>query len=95
MKLITFLFIFAFILNGISSESLRAKVTENSKNKRVCTGNPDAEACVACRFIWENIGEAIGNESRNSVIAAEAFQYFCKISPDVFFNPVQIETNKV
>lgn len=39
-------------------------------------------------MIWENIEEALGDDSRNSILAAEAFQYFCKISPDIFFNPV-------
>lgn len=29
--------------------------------------------CVACRFIWENIEEALGNSQRNSILAAEAF----------------------
>lgn len=46
------------------------------------------KACVACKMVWENIEEALGEDSRNSILAAEAFQYFCKIAPDVFFTPV-------
>ncbi len=29
--------------------------------------------CVACRFIWENIEEALGGQSVNPILAAEAF----------------------
>jgi len=29
--------------------------------------------CVACRFIWENIEESLGNDGRNSILSAESF----------------------
>lgn len=46
---------------------------------------------MACRFIWENIEESIGDEkSRIGLLAAEAFQHFCKRSPDIFFNPCNL-----
>jgi hypothetical protein len=44
-------------------------------------------SCVACRFIWENIEEALGTSQRNAILAAEAYQYYCKISPDIFYQP--------
>lgn len=47
----------------------------------------DKKYCVACRFIWENIEESFG-ESKNAILAAESFQYYCKISPDIFYDPV-------
>jgi hypothetical protein len=46
-----------------------------------------AAGCVACRFIWENIEESLGTNQKNSILAAEAFQYYCKISPDIFYQP--------
>lgn len=59
-------------------------------------GDPTVEACVACKFIWENIEESLVDSStgfldkksrRNPIMAAQAFQYFCRISPDIFFEP--------
>ena len=61
-------------------------------------GNPIVENCVACKFIWENVEEALdsskpkfnfGNtySDRNPILAAQAFQYFCRISPDIFYEP--------
>ena len=47
----------------------------------VYRGNPEVEGnillqtkgCVACRFIWENIEESLGNDGRNSILSAESF----------------------
>jgi hypothetical protein len=57
-------------------------------------GNPIVENCVACKFIWENIEEALAdnssflsNEKRNPILAAQSFQYFCRIAPDIYFEP--------
>ena len=58
-------------------------------------GNPIVETCVGCKFIWENIEEALTNsgsfldknDRRNPILAAQAFQYFCRIAPDIFFEP--------
>lgn len=66
--------------------------------------NPVAENCVACKFIWENIEEALvdSNSSfleiegrRNPILAAQAFQYFCRIAPDIFFEPCNIMFEKL
>jgi hypothetical protein len=67
----------------------------NVLNKTVpFVGNPIAENCVACQFIWENIEEALATGEnfldegkRNPILAAQAFQYFCKNSADIFFEP--------
>jgi hypothetical protein len=63
-------------------------------------GNPIVENCVACKFIWENIEEAMVNNNfleskRNPILAAQAFQYFCKISPDIFYEPCNIMFEKL
>jgi hypothetical protein len=65
-------------------------------------GNPIVENCVACKFIWENIEEALATNDnfleqgkRNPILAAQAFQYFCKISPDIFFEPCNIMFEKL
>ena len=66
-------------------------------------GNPLVENCVACKFIWENIEEALsskGNflsneDSRNPILAAQAFQYFCRIAPDIFFEPCNLMFEKL
>lgn len=59
-------------------------------------GDPIVESCVACKFIWENIEESLVDASagflekknrRNPIMAAQAFQYFCRIAPDIFFEP--------
>ncbi len=58
-------------------------------------GNPVVETCVGCKFIWENIEEALTNsgsfldknDRRNPILAAQAFQYFCRIAPDIYFEP--------
>jgi hypothetical protein len=76
-------------------------------NKKVAyVGNPIVENCVACKFIWENIEEALNNSSstddflntdnkRNPMLAAQAFQYFCKIAPDIFFDPCNVMFEKL
>ena len=64
-------------------------------------GNPIVENCVACKFIWENIEEALmGKESfmdgkRNPILASQAFQYFCKNSPDIFYEPCNVMFEKL
>jgi hypothetical protein len=67
-------------------------------------GNPIVENCVACKFIWENIEEALVENStsflevngrRNPILAAQAFQYFCRIAPDLFFEPCNIMFEKL
>ncbi len=65
-------------------------------------GNPIVENCVACKFIWENIEEALAdnsgflpNEKRNPILAAQSFQYFCRIAPDLFFEPCNIMFEKL
>ena len=65
-------------------------------------GNPIVENCVACKFIWENIEEALvqnseflSNEKRNPILAAQSFQYFCRIAPDIFFEPCNIMFEKL
>ncbi len=65
-------------------------------NKILFQGNPTVENCVACKFIWENVEETLGGsrtkfslersqEDRNPILAAQAFQYFCRISADIFY----------
>ena len=61
-------------------------------------GNPIVESCVACKFIWENIEEALNNgdlNERNPILAAQSFQYFCRIAPDIFFEPCNIMFEKL
>ncbi len=65
-------------------------------------GNPIVENCVACKFIWENIEEALvdnsgflANDKRNPILAAQSFQYFCRIAPDIFFEPCNIMFEKL
>lgn len=65
-------------------------------------GNPIVENCVACKFIWENIEEALVDNSgflnedkRNPILAAQSFQYFCRIAPDIFFEPCNIMFEKL
>jgi hypothetical protein len=67
-------------------------------------GNPIVENCVACKFIWENIEEALVDSSnsflepegrRNPILAAQSFQYFCRIAPDIFFEPCNIMFEKL
>ena len=56
-------------------------------------GNPVVENCVACKFIWENVEEALDSgfmSERNPILAAQSFQYFCRIAPDIFFEPCNI-----
>jgi hypothetical protein len=56
-------------------------------------GNPIVERCVACKFIWENVEEALESgfmSERNPILAAQSFQYFCRIAPDIFFEPCNI-----
>jgi hypothetical protein len=67
------------------------------------SGNPIVENCVACKFIWENIEEALvesstsflGPQRRNPILASQAFQYFCRIAPDIFFEPCNIMFEKL
>lgn len=58
--------------------------------------NPSVENCVACKFIWENVEESLVDSTssfiesegrRNPILAAQSFQYFCRIAPDIFFEP--------
>ena len=61
-------------------------------------GNPIIENCVACKFIWENIEEALNGadlSDRNPILAAQSFQYFCRIAPDIFFEPCNIMFEKL
>jgi len=65
-------------------------------------GNPIVENCVACKFIWENIEEALvdnsgflTNDKRNPILAAQSFQYFCRVAPDIFFEPCNIMFEKL
>lgn len=91
MKNILIIFIAIFLVNVI--------------NRSVpYVGNPVAENCVACKFIWENIEESLvdSNSSfiesegrRNPILAAQAFQYFCRIAPDIFFEPCNIMFEKL
>ncbi len=75
----------------------QTKVREVRKVKTVpYIGNPLIESCVACKFVWENIEESLidsssnfirANDRRNPILTAQAFQYFCRIAPDIFFEP--------
>lgn len=91
MKNILIIFIAIFLVNVI--------------NRSVpYVGNPVAENCVACKFIWENIEESLvdSNSSfiesegrRNPILAAQAFQYFCRIASDIFFEACNIMFEKL
>lgn len=61
-------------------------------------GDVNTEICVACKFIWENIQEALkddetfdvanlqsSNRSCNPILISQSFQYFCQNSPDIFY----------
>lgn len=66
-------------------------------------GNPIIENCVACKFVWENVKEALTDSTeeflsqgrRNPILAAQSFQYFCRIAPDIFFEPCNIMFEKL
>jgi hypothetical protein len=68
-------------------------------------GNPIVEHCVACKFIWENVQEALvdstssflssSTEKRNPILAAQSFQYFCRVAPDLFFEACNIMFEKL
>lgn len=59
-------------------------------------GDKAAESCVACKFIWENVSEALNDNldyldnskssRKNPILISESFQYFCQISPDIFYD---------
>ena len=92
MKLNIFIFYFAIYLGCVLNRSVPY------------IGNPSAENCVACKFIWENIQESLidSNSSflesegrRNPILAAQAFQYFCRIAPDIFFEPCNVMFEKL
>ena len=90
MKSIKYILLLLIILNITNERKVPFK------------GNPIVENCVACKFIWENIEEALttkGNflssEKRNPILTAQAFQYFCRISPDIFFEPCNIMFEKL
>ena len=78
------------------------------ENKSVpFVSNPIVENCVACKFIWENVEEALGvngnssdgflnkQNNRNPILAAQSFQYFCRISPDIFYEPCNVMFEKL
>lgn len=90
MKSIGLLFLLIFFLEKIMAKSVPY------------IGNPIVENCVACKFIWENIEEALvdnssflANDKRNPILAAQSFQYFCRIAPDIFFEPCNIMFEKL
>jgi hypothetical protein len=92
-RLCRFLLITSFLLNSLA-------VTKSVPY----IGNPIVENCVACKFIWENIQEALVESSnsfleptgrRNPILASQAFQYFCRIAPDIFFEPCNIMFEKL
>jgi hypothetical protein len=84
MKCVSFLTLFCSIL-----------IIAVKSNSIPYVGNPVVETCVGCKFIWENIEESLTNsgsfldknDRRNPILAAQAFQYFCRIAPDIFFEP--------
>lgn len=88
MKLIKIFLIIIFIQNILNAKLKNFK-------KVLFQGNPIAENCVACKFIWENVEESLGgskenfnsDNERNPILASQAFQYFCRISPDIFYEP--------
>lgn len=71
-------------------------------------GDKYAETCVACKFIWENINEALedeyddllegsesGSKRKNPILISQSFQYFCQISPDIFYESCNIMFEKL
>ena len=79
-------------------------MTFSSSKKVPYIVNPVIENCVACKFIWENIQETLVDSSnnflepdgrRNPILASQAFQYFCRIAPDIFFEPCNIMFEKL
>lgn len=83
----------------------------NSK-KLAYQGNKNVEYCVSCKFIWENINEALSknqgifsqyqtsnisgsSEKSNPILISETFQYFCEISPDIFFEGCNLMFEKL
>lgn len=70
-------------------------------NKKIkYKGNRLVEYCVACKFIWENIDEALtegesniileydlnlSSRRKNPILISESFEYFCSNSPEIFF----------
>ena len=92
MKLSIFFFYLAIYMSCVSNRSV------------AYIGNPSAENCVACKFIWENIQESLNDSNssflesegrRNPILAAQAFQYFCRIAPDIFFEPCNVMFEKL
>lgn len=69
----------------------------NGLKKVLFQGNPIVENCVACKFIWENVEETLrsskgkfefeDDNDKNPILVGQAFQYFCRISPDIFYEP--------
>eukprot|EP00743_Colponemidia_sp_Colp-15_P000611 GILK01000684.1.p1 GENE.GILK01000684.1~~GILK01000684.1.p1 ORF type:complete len:235 (+),score=15.52 GILK01000684.1:50-754(+) len=53
---------------------------------RAFRGNPDIEACVGCRFIWENVEMDLGDVSDSNEIS-KAFMFYCKDVPEIFHDP--------
>ncbi len=41
--------------------------------------------CICCRFIFESVYESLGPNSRNQILAAEAFQSHCRMAPELFY----------
>ena len=90
-----FLFIF-FILNLLL-------LFNCLKKSNSYLGNKNVENCVACKFIWKNIEEALSsnesefmnNNKRSPILAAQSFQYFCRIAPDLFFEPCNFMFEKL
>jgi hypothetical protein len=94
-------YVYTFIIMTIF---IIANLTGGVNTKSVpYIGNPVVENCVACKFIWENIEEALGGggsfldsqNTRNPILAAQAFQYFCRIAPDIFFEPCNVMFEKL
>jgi hypothetical protein len=75
----------------------------NNYNSSSYLGNKQTENCVACKFIWKNIEEALSDNSssflsedkRNPILTAQSFQYFCRIAPDIFFEPCNLMFEKL
>jgi hypothetical protein len=91
-------------MKGIFSIFVIVSLCLNIMTKTVAyISDPSTEHCVACKFIWENIEESLvdsgsfldGNDRRNPILAAQAFQYFCRIAPDIFFEPCNIMFEKL
>lgn len=71
-------------------------------------GDKVAEMCVACKFIWENINEALEDPSdnflydsklkssrSNPILISQSFQYFCQISPNIFYESCNLMFEKL